>query len=165
MVQLWRICQCRRLWFNPWSRKIPWRRKWQPTPIFLPGKSHGQSSLVGYSPWGHKRVRYEWTTTNEYHSTTNRPLLCMFSSISISLSTYIQWTWPCAKLREDIWNNLLPSLTRACRDLMFIHILRYQGKQVASKKYKQRGVGKGGSQEIAEKGDNAHSTKSSRSPW
>ena len=33
---------------------IPWRRKWQPTPIFLPGESHGQRSLVGYSPWGHK---------------------------------------------------------------------------------------------------------------
>ena len=34
-------------------RKIPWRRKWQPTPIFLPGKSHGQRSLAGYSSWGH----------------------------------------------------------------------------------------------------------------
>ena len=40
--------------FDPWIRKIPWRRKWQPTPIFLPGKSHGQRSLVGYSPWGHE---------------------------------------------------------------------------------------------------------------
>ena len=38
--------------FNPWVGKIPWRRKWQPTPVFLPGKSHGQKSLVGYSPWG-----------------------------------------------------------------------------------------------------------------
>ena len=37
---------------NPWVGKIPWRRKWQPTPIFLPGESHGQRSLVGYSPWG-----------------------------------------------------------------------------------------------------------------
>ena len=36
-------CQCRRLGFNPWVRKVPWRRKWQPTPVFLPGKSHGQS--------------------------------------------------------------------------------------------------------------------------
>ena len=35
----------------PWVRKSPWRRKWQPTPIFLPGKSHGLRSLVGYSPW------------------------------------------------------------------------------------------------------------------
>ena len=36
--------------FNPWVRKIPWRRKWQPTPVFLPGEPHGQRSLVGYSP-------------------------------------------------------------------------------------------------------------------
>jgi len=36
--------------FNPWVRKIPWKKKWQPTPVFLPGKSHGQRNLVGYSP-------------------------------------------------------------------------------------------------------------------
>ena len=47
-------CQCRRHSFHPWVRKIPWRRKWQTAPVFLPGKSHGQRSLVGYSPWGHK---------------------------------------------------------------------------------------------------------------
>ena len=41
--------------FDPWVRKIPWRRKLQPTPVFLPGKSHGQKILVGYSPWHHKR--------------------------------------------------------------------------------------------------------------
>ena len=38
--------------FIPWVRKIPWRREWQPTPVFLPGKSHGQRSLAGHSPWG-----------------------------------------------------------------------------------------------------------------
>jgi len=38
--------------FNPWVGKIPWKRKWQPTPVILPGKSHGQRSLAGYSPWG-----------------------------------------------------------------------------------------------------------------
>ena len=49
------VClQCRRPGFNPWVRKIPWRRKWQPTPVLLPGKSQGQRSLVGYSPWGRK---------------------------------------------------------------------------------------------------------------
>ena len=37
-----------------WGGKIPWRRKWQPTPAFLPGESHGQRILAGYSPWGHK---------------------------------------------------------------------------------------------------------------
>ena len=50
-------CQCRRhkrCGFDPWVRKIPWRRKWQPTTVFLPGESYGQRSLAGYSPGGHK---------------------------------------------------------------------------------------------------------------
>ena len=42
-----------------WVRKIPWRRKWQPTPVFLPGKSHGQRSLMGYRPWD-CRVGHDW---------------------------------------------------------------------------------------------------------
>ena len=41
-------------WFDPWVGKIPWRRKWQSTPLFLPGESDGQRSLVGYSLWGRK---------------------------------------------------------------------------------------------------------------
>jgi len=45
-------CQCRRHRFAPWVEKIPWRRKWQPTPAFLPGKSHGPRRLVSYSPLG-----------------------------------------------------------------------------------------------------------------
>ena len=50
-------CQCRRhqrLGFDPWVRKISWRRAWQFTPVLLPGESHGQRSLVGHSPWGHR---------------------------------------------------------------------------------------------------------------
>ena len=50
-------CQCRRCkrrGFNRWVRKIPWSRKWQPTPIFLPGKFHGKRSLASYNPWDHK---------------------------------------------------------------------------------------------------------------
>ena len=43
-----------RLWFDPWVGKIPWRRVWQHTLVFLPGESHGQRSLEGYGPWGHK---------------------------------------------------------------------------------------------------------------
>ena len=46
--------QCRRPGFDPWVRKIPWRRKWQTIPVLLPEKSHGWRSLVGYSPWGCK---------------------------------------------------------------------------------------------------------------
>ena len=42
--------------FNPWVWKSPWKRKWQTTPVFLPGKSHGQRSLVGNGPWGRKEL-------------------------------------------------------------------------------------------------------------
>ena len=49
-------CQCRRKEFDPWVRKIPWRRKWQATPVFLSEKSHGQRNLAGYSPWGHQEL-------------------------------------------------------------------------------------------------------------
>ena len=48
--------QGRTLGYELWVRKIIWRRKWQPTPIFLPGQSHGQRSLTGYSPWGYDLV-------------------------------------------------------------------------------------------------------------
>ena len=40
--------------FDPWDGKVPWRRAWQSTPVFLPGESQGQRSLAGYSPWGLK---------------------------------------------------------------------------------------------------------------
>ena len=49
--------------FDPWVRKIPWRRKWQPTPVLLLGKLHGWRSLVGYSQWGRK----ELDTTDQLH--------------------------------------------------------------------------------------------------
>ena len=45
------VKRCR---FDSWVGKIPWKRAWQPTPVFLPEESHGQRSLVGYSPRGHK---------------------------------------------------------------------------------------------------------------
>ena len=51
------ICQqCRRHRFNPWVGKIPWRKKWLPTPVFLPGKFHRQQSLAAYSLWDHKEL-------------------------------------------------------------------------------------------------------------
>ena len=58
----------RRPGFNPWVRKIPWRRAWQPTPIFLPEESHGQRTLAGYSPKGHK----ESDTTEQLSAHTCR---------------------------------------------------------------------------------------------
>ena len=64
VAQMVKIClRCGRLGFDLWVRKIPWRREWQPTPVFLPGEFHGQRSLVGYSSWSHKESDMtEWLT-------------------------------------------------------------------------------------------------------
>ena len=51
-------CNAGDLRFDSWVRKIPWRREWQPTPVFLPGECHGQKSLVDYSSWGLQRIRH-----------------------------------------------------------------------------------------------------------
>ena len=51
---IWQCRRCKRHGFDPWVRKIPWSRKWQPAPVFWPGKFHGQRCLVSYSPWGGK---------------------------------------------------------------------------------------------------------------
>ena len=75
-------CQCRRhkrCGFNPWIGKIPWNRKWQPTPALLPGKFHGQRSLVGYSPWDCKELdMIEHTDQMHIHM---KPL--QFSSVQL----------------------------------------------------------------------------------
>ena len=53
--------ECRRPRFNPWVRKVPWKRKWQPTPVFLPREFHGQKSLGSYSLWD-QRAGHDWVT-------------------------------------------------------------------------------------------------------
>ena len=69
--------QCRKRGFDPWVRKIPWRRKWQPTPVFLPGKFHGQSSLMDYSPWDFKELDMakplNTHTQEQYYRNTEYP--------------------------------------------------------------------------------------------
>ena len=67
-------CQCRRHRFDPWVGKIPWRRKWQPTLVFLLGNSPGQRSLEGHSLWGHKRVGHDLATKQQ--SIHNRKKKC-----------------------------------------------------------------------------------------
>ena len=77
-------CQCRRSRrreLDPWVSKIPWRRKWQPTRVFLPPEPHRQKSLVGYSPWGHK----ESDTHTHTHTHTHRStFFWMFCSHTLS---------------------------------------------------------------------------------
>ena len=61
------ICKCRRPGFSPRVGTILWRREWQPTPVFLPGESHRQRSLVGYNPWGHKESDMTERLTLHYY--------------------------------------------------------------------------------------------------
>ena len=82
-------CQCRWCGFSPCIRKIPWRRKWQPTPVFLPGKFHGHRSLVGYSPQSPK----ELDTTERLHF--HFSLLTPFSIISTSEFMQCSWEHQC----------------------------------------------------------------------
>ena len=76
-----------RLGFNPWVGKIPWRRKWHPTPVLLPGKSHGQRILVGCSPWGRK----ESDTTSDF------PFTFHFHALEKEMATHssvLAWRIP-----------------------------------------------------------------------
>ena len=71
-------CQCRRhrkCGFDLWVSKIPWRRKWQPTPIFLPGESQGQRIPAGYGPWN-CRVGHNWARMYSAKSLQSCPTLC-----------------------------------------------------------------------------------------
>ena len=72
-----RVCDCH------------WRKKWHPTPVLLPGKSHGQRSLVGYSPWG-RRVRHDWATS--LHSLHTLSLEKEMPTHSTILAWRIPWT-------------------------------------------------------------------------
>ena len=78
--------QCRKRRFDPLVKKIPWKRKWQPTPVFLPEKPNGQRSLTGYSPWGRKRVRQNLVTKQQIG-------LHIYSSI-IYIDAGSQWGIP-----------------------------------------------------------------------
>ena len=69
--------RCKRHRFDPWVGKILWRRKWQPSPVSWPGKSHGQRSLVGHSPWGCR----EWDTTErrQTHAYTHEKVVTIIA--------------------------------------------------------------------------------------
>ena len=73
-------CQCGRSGFHPRIGKTPWRRKWQPIPVFLPGKSHGQRNLVCYSPWDGKRVGHE---------------------LAVTVTIYLKLGWVCGNERSN----------------------------------------------------------------
>ena len=83
------VClQCGRPGFDPWIGKIPWRRKWQPTPVLLPEKVHGRRSLIGYSLWGRKE------------SDTTERLTCSTTNLLLTLSNRLSKT-----SRQHVFSN------------------------------------------------------------
>ena len=93
--------------FSPWVGKFPWRREWQPTPVFLPREPHGQRSLVGYSPWGHKRVGQHLVTENVHTHTHTHT----HTQVDIS-STWLKVKWSHLVVSDSLWphgHNLLGS--------------------------------------------------------
>ena len=77
--------RCKRYRLDPWVGKTPWRRRWQPTPVFLPGESHGQRSLGGYSPRGLKES--DLTAFKQHNNSTSQKFYVQFSSVTQSCLT------------------------------------------------------------------------------
>ena len=112
-------CQCRRLRFDPWVGKTLWRREWQPTPVFLAGKSYGQRSLLVYSPWSRK----SWTWLSVHSKNKTREVSkyfelngsentacqnlwvvqnqCLEEFSRLSFIRQLDWVWGC----PDMWSN------------------------------------------------------------
>ena len=89
------ICQCRRLkrrGFDPWVGKIPWRRAWQATPVFLPGESHGQRSLAGYSPGACKRVRHNLAIKEQEPEMVKGTIKGYWSTLKLAASDITEHT-------------------------------------------------------------------------
>ena len=116
-------CSCRS-GFNPWVRKIPWRRKWQPTPVLLPGKSHGQSSIVGYSP----RVTKSRTQLSDFTFTVHG----VFQARILELLFSSQWTMFFSELFTMIhpsWValHMFHIFTELCKPLQHDKAVIYKG--------------------------------------
>ena len=95
--------QCGRCRFNSQVKEIPWKRKWQPTPVFSPGKSHGQRSLEGYNPRGHKRVGHDLATKQQPPSQTQPSILTPLSlapSCQSPIASTFQVPLPLPELRS-----------------------------------------------------------------
>ena len=113
--------------FDPWVRKIPWRRKWQATPVFLPGESHGQRSLAGYSPWGHKELDM---TESSHMETESRLLIAWNWSGCGETGSGCGWgflmeQWKCSKHKLWWWlHNSMSMLKLPNYTLFFVvHIM------------------------------------------
>ena len=114
-------CQCRRhrrCGFGPWVGKMPWRRNWQPTPVFLPGKFQEQSSLMGYSPWGCR----ESDTTEGLNALTHHLRWIVLSWFFLFFGFF-----PCSQGCKNVDNNATSSggKKEVMRELTFSECLWY----------------------------------------
>jgi len=102
-------CQYRRHGFHPWVGKISWRRKWQPTPVFLLRKSHGQRSLVDCSAWGCKRVGHNLPTEQQQQIQIYRYMYLSVYIENIYLLVLFLW-----RTQTIHWINSTPFFHRIC---------------------------------------------------
>ena len=107
--------QCRRWGFNPWVGKISWGRKLQPSLVFLSGKFHGQRSLVGYSSWGHRRVKHDLTIEHQHDPfpvwrTLNTFIVCQHKELVdlVLLSLWIKASFQVSFRRQPNSLELIP---------------------------------------------------------
>ena len=134
-------CQCRRRGFNSWVRTITWRRKWQHSPVFLPGEFHQRGSLVGYSSWGCKRVAHIFGTKTTMTITTNslfQKNILSFSSKAVCWTNTLFWdsmewrqsTWLVTR-RAEIWDqSSLPTCSNPYKESLQ-HLYRYKSSNLS----------------------------------
>ena len=98
-------------WPSAVSHLISWRREWLPTPVFLPGKSHGQRSLAGYHPWG-RRVGHDWTCICLISNTVHAPGTAKTSIqeafltyLSITAPIHLHFSSPCSPYPYGLWES------------------------------------------------------------
>ena len=114
--------QSRRPGLDSWVRKIPWRREWQPTPVFLPGEFHGLRSLVGYSPWGYKESdTNKWLTLiiiwgNHITSDNSTQALLTLSMLYACISLCL---WLSCSCWLEIWMQASDHFMISSRAMLF----------------------------------------------
>ena len=120
--------QCRRPGFDPWVGKIPWRREWLPTTVFLFGEFHEQRSLVGYSPWGRKEL--DKTERLHFHFQDDFRLIkvwenCQISDFSLNVTLLAIKSLEAGKLCKHNDNVLLSRMNQYSKlNILPVHILQ-----------------------------------------
>ena len=128
-------CQCKSCGFDPWVGKILWSRRWQPTPVFLLAKFHGQRRLVSYSPWGCKGSdKTEHTHTHIPVAVSIEPLYVFYASpglyytsafLSLSVCMYFSWMFKFDFFIIEKWRKVKKTRKKNLNDdyhLKFNHL-------------------------------------------